>query len=454
MSDQYGLRRKAIERYEQIADLDRQATFKVGLAVEAAPVAENDVVPLHYLDDRFDEFKNSLKRGKVHDSAAEFVGTADDVPILIGSTFVATATIPVTVTVTHGEATNNTLIQGVPYVVTADGIVGTPYGVEKGDQIMVAGESYVYNQRTVDLGGWERKIDRSDLEAFRSEMLSSRDDKESVKYLINHQVALTGTPDGFDAADVDGERVLLTGQDDPKENRIYVVNSSGEWSFGHDMLDGSSGTSVAVFINRGNEANDFYRQSINPAVVGTSDLSWSRWYSQKTAVEGSDSVTKTGEVLTVNPSSLEHGGAAVLAGERISLTFVPAEGSYVPTPDNVSTTVPAQAGSHFNGISNKFLDVDEELEELRSRRRVYHQKIPIGPAEIAAREVTLTPPAGYVIDDIEINTAQMIYLGLSSLNGGWFQLDAESGVASWPEEKFLHSKLEDGESIEVVYPVR
>ena len=86
------------------------------------------------------------------------------------------------------------------------------------------------------------------------------------------------TVDG--AACAAGDRVLLTGQTDAKQNGIYSVTSAGSASAPYAMARASDADtdakmqSAAVFVTEGSYAESAYILITDDVVLGTSDIGW------------------------------------------------------------------------------------------------------------------------------------------------------------------------------------
>lgn len=103
---------------------------------------------------------------------------------------------------------------------------------------------------------------------------SYTDWKQSVVVVATDNVVLTGLTTIDDVELVAGNRVLLTGQDDPIENGIYVVSES-RWERSTDMPVGSSATGTLMYVILGDSSNEsIYACENNQLtdIVGTNEF--------------------------------------------------------------------------------------------------------------------------------------------------------------------------------------
>jgi hypothetical protein len=109
------------------------------------------------------------------------------------------------------------------------------------------------------------------------------DYKNSCRVVTTTNITLSGSaPDTYDTVTlVNGDRVLVVGQDTASQNGIYTVlsagtGSNGTWTRSFDANDGSrltSGTQVAV--SEGSNAGKIYRLvTPDPIVINTTPLTW------------------------------------------------------------------------------------------------------------------------------------------------------------------------------------
>ena len=190
-------------------------------------------------------------------------------------------------------------------------------------------------------------------------LLSGLDHKGECKALstTNRDVS-SGLPSSVDGVTgwADGDRILLNGQTDPKENGIWEVQSSGGWTRPADFATGDSVGSSFTFVQEGTTYADTGWVCSNDSgsdIVGTDDINFVQFSSAGVILPG-NGLNQTGQTFNVVPLELVKGGNAEIAGNNLQVSYVPA--NYTPTVITGVTTTD-QLGAHLKGIDDAISDV-------------------------------------------------------------------------------------------------
>jgi len=136
------------------------------------------------------------------------------------------------------------------------------------------------------------------LTRIRAQQISDIDFKQAVRVCSTSNVTLTGgAPNSVDDVNLSaGDRVLVTGQTDLKQNGIYEVQtvgagSNGTWVRSNDANAATgeleSGMIVQITEGTANGDTQWVLKTDNPIVVGTTDLLFERNVGGKVTVSGS-----------------------------------------------------------------------------------------------------------------------------------------------------------------------
>jgi hypothetical protein len=131
------------------------------------------------------------------------------------------------------------------------------------------------------------------------------------------------TPQGTGAVDsvtlAEGDRVLLTAQDNPADNGVYVV-ATGDWTRAADLASGDSQCLSLVPVTGGTRAGTTWAQTSDvPLAVGTDPLVWEQ--SDRTVLPD----VRVVATVPVTPSGQPRlAGVRLFDGDRVLLTAQPA----------------------------------------------------------------------------------------------------------------------------------
>jgi hypothetical protein len=99
-----------------------------------------------------------------------------------------------------------------------------------------------------------------------------------------------------------GNRVLLIGQTDGKQNGVYVVVASGAASRSTDLDNGVEFPSAAIFVSEGTAADTGWTCTDNAVTLGTTAITFVQFTGLGSVTAGAG-LTKTGNTLDVNVGS-------------------------------------------------------------------------------------------------------------------------------------------------------
>ncbi|HET6631504.1 MAG TPA: hypothetical protein VFG73_02195 [Rhodanobacteraceae bacterium] len=138
------------------------------------------------------------------------------------------------------------------------------------------------------------------------------DPKDSVVAASTGDLTLSGAQTIDSVACAVGDRVLAKNQTDATENGIWIV-AAGAWSRAADADQGTLSSGALVFVQGGtaNAASQWYLQTADPVVVGTSDQNWVQFAAGQSYTNG-NGLNLSGNTFSVKPAS--GGGIDVGAG--------------------------------------------------------------------------------------------------------------------------------------------
>jgi hypothetical protein len=125
--------------------------------------------------------------------------------------------------------------------------------------------------------------------------------KAACLAVATQNITLSGTQTVDGVALVAGNRVLVIGQTDAKQNGIWLVQS-GNWTRPPDFASGSASASSFTFVEEGtNNADNGYTMVSDPPndVVDTSPLMWSQ-FSAAGLINPGSGLSKSGNTLSVS----------------------------------------------------------------------------------------------------------------------------------------------------------
>lgn len=138
---------------------------------------------------------------------------------------------------------------------------------------------------------------------------------------VNINIASPGT--SFDSVTASvGDRILLTGQTDPKQNNIYVFQGgSTAMTLAADAVQGELDTADTVSVSEGssNANKAFTLNTKNPITVGTTALSWVQNNAAVAYMNGTG-ILLSGQTFSIDTSKVPLKYAANL-GDGSASTF-------------------------------------------------------------------------------------------------------------------------------------
>lgn len=155
------------------------------------------------------------------------------------------------------------------------------------------------------------------LTRIRAEQISDIDFKQAVRVCSTTNVTLSGgAPSSVDDVNLAaGDRVLVTGQTDAKQNGIYEVQtvgagSNGTWVRTYDAnASGEMESGMIVQVNEGTANGDtqWVLKTDDPIVLGTTELEFQRNVGGKVTVSGSPpSEPKQGDYWIDSDTGVEY----------------------------------------------------------------------------------------------------------------------------------------------------
>jgi trimeric autotransporter adhesin len=165
-----------------------------------------------------------------------------------------------------------------------------------------------------------------------------------VVSLTNETISGPATID--DVVLTDGDRVLLTGQTDPIENGLWVVNTSGAWTRPADFANGSTAGQAYVLILSGTlYAGSSWLCNTPTAVVGTNPIGFAL-FSLPDSTTGANVGVGTGLIFknktgsNINFKTLIEGSHLVITNNTDDITL-----ATDATDANTASTIVARDGS-------------------------------------------------------------------------------------------------------------
>lgn len=134
-------------------------------------------------------------------------------------------------------------------------------------------------------------------------LASSAAFKAPCRAVATTNISLSGEQTIDGVAVVDGDRVLVNGQSDATQNGIYIV-STGDWERAPDFKDNNDavhGTSVRVVS--GDNAAFYVLTTVDPIIIGTSNLTFATDSSLDFAPIASPAFTGTPTAPTASPGT-------------------------------------------------------------------------------------------------------------------------------------------------------
>jgi hypothetical protein len=195
--------------------------------------------------------------------------------------------------------------------------------------------------------------------AYVDAVAQGLDIKDSVKALADSNLTLSGeqTVDGVSL--VDGDRVLLTGQNTASENGIMIVRT-GAWERPVDFAAGINVAGAFCFVEEGTNYADsgwVCTSNSDADLVGTNDLAFTQ-FSGAGSITAGDGLQKSGNTLSVKVADLISGGSAEVDGDKIDIDYSPTNYTPDTTPAEVDSA--EELSAHLAGIDNALAGISTE----------------------------------------------------------------------------------------------
>lgn len=146
--------------------------------------------------------------------------------------------------------------------------------------------------------------------------------KGNAMALATANLALTGDPGAVDGVTLaTGDIILLTGQTDPIENGLWVVDTTGAWARPDNFGTGAHAEGSHVMIRQGTTYGDgtWWCTTNAPSdVVDTHSLAWSQ-YSAPSSVSPGTGLTKIGNIFHVGDGATEDRGGIRFSADDIAV---------------------------------------------------------------------------------------------------------------------------------------
>jgi hypothetical protein len=185
--------------------------------------------------------------------------------------------------------------------------------------------------------------------AYVDSVAAGLDAKPSVTALAASNITLSGTQTIDGVAVTAGERVLCTSQSTSSQNGLWVV-ASGSWTRPTDFASGSTQLGAFAFVEAGTAygSSGWVLVGASAVTVDTSAQTWTQ-FSGAGEINAGTGLSKSGNTLSVTPSTYDAYGAAATAQANAEAASVPLSDLPLSIPNGGTGAAAAAQNAVFAG---------------------------------------------------------------------------------------------------------